>query len=121
MILSLLAGLVCGILSGFGIGGGSLLMLYLIFVAGLSPIEARTLNLLYFLPTALASLLLHAKNRFVSWKIVLPAALSGCLTGGLLAWCSAGTDSPLLRRAFGLLLLFAGTAELRAGLRKPAS
>ena len=116
-MLSLLVGLLCGILSGFGIGGGSLLMLYLTFIAGLSPLEARTLNLLYFLPTALASLLLHAKNRFVSWPVVLPAALSGCLTGGLLAWCSTGTDNRLLRWAFGALLLFAGVTELRAGLQ----
>lgn len=111
-------GLVCGVLSGLGIGGGSLLMLYLTAFAGLAPEAARGVNLFYFLPTAAVSLALHAKNRFVLWQNALPAALAGCVSAGLLAWLSAGAAPSFLRYGFGALLLLAGCAELRAGLRK---
>ena len=46
------AGLVCGVLSGLGIGGGTLLMVYMTAMAGLEQTVAQGINLLYFLPTA---------------------------------------------------------------------
>lgn len=111
-MLELIAGLVCGIISGLGIGGGSLLMLYMTQLAHLSQKTAQGINLLYFLPTALASLFLHIKNRFVAWKTVIPAAISGalCAVGsGLLA--SSLADG-ILKKLFGGFLLVVGCLEL---------
>lgn len=112
ILFPILAGLVCGIVSGFGIGGGSLLMVYMTAIALVEQRAAQGINLLYFLPTAAAALLLHAKNRFVRWHMVLPAAASGCLLGALCAWLSAGIDSGILRKIFGVFLLFVGLMEL---------
>ena len=78
-LLAFLAGLLSGVISGFGIGGGTLLLLYLTFFAGFSQRAAQGLNLLYFLPTALAAVLLHSKNRLVDWRRALPAAIFGML------------------------------------------
>ena len=55
---SALAGLVCGVLSGLGIGGGTLLMVWMTALAGLEQRTALGFNLLYFLPTAVCALLL---------------------------------------------------------------
>ena len=107
-VFSVLAGLVCGVISGFGIGGGSLLMIYLTAVASVEQKAAQGINLLYFLPTAGASLLLHAKNRFLKLQIVIPAALCGCASGALCAWLSVGIDSGILRKIFGVFLLAVG-------------
>ena len=74
---SALAGLVCGVLSGLGIGGGTLLMVWMTALAGLEQRTAQGINLLYFLPTAVCALLFHIKNRLIRWDIVLPAALAG--------------------------------------------
>lgn len=112
IVCSILSGLLCGVISGFGIGGGSLLMIYLTAIAAVEQRAAQGINLLYFLPTAAASLLLHAKNRFIKWTLVWPAALSGCLLGALTAWLSAGLDSDVLRKIFGGFLLFIGITEL---------
>ena len=57
-----LAGLVCGILSGFGIGGGSLLMVWMTAVAALDQKTAQGINLLYFLPTSIGALIFHIKQ-----------------------------------------------------------
>lgn len=106
------AGLVCGVLSGWGIGGGSLLMVWLTAVLSMDQRAAQSVNLLYFLPTAAAALLLHAKNRMVEWKAVLPAAAAGCATAALAAWLAAGLETELLRRLFGGFLILVGLSEI---------
>ena len=111
-LLPALAGLVCGVISGLGIGGGSILMVWLTAVAGLEQRQAQGVNLLYFLPTAAASLIFHAKNRLVSWKTAAWAAASGCLTAALSAWLAAQIDTALLRKLFGGFLLLVGAWEL---------
>lgn len=87
-------------------------MLFLTLAAGMEQTAARGVNLLFFLPTAGASLLLHAKHRLVIWNVALPAAVAGSLAGGLLAYLTADIDRTLLRYAFGAYLLVTGTMEL---------
>ena len=50
-----LVGLVCGALSGIGVGGGTLLMVWLTAIGDVAQTEAQGINLLYFLPTALCA------------------------------------------------------------------
>ena len=113
-----LVGLVCGALSGIGVGGGTLLMVWLTAIGDVVQTEAQGINLLYFLPTALCAVLLHAKNRLVDWKTAVPAALAGCVTavgGALLAtWLDAG----ILRKCFGGFLLLVACNELFFKRRK---
>lgn len=110
--LSVLAGAVCGVLSGLGVGGGTLLMVWMTAVCGMEQLQAQGVNLLYFIPTALCALLLHAKNRLIRLKTVLWAALPGCATAALTAWLVHGVDTDLLRRLFGGFLLIVGLTEL---------
>ena len=51
-VIAVAAGLLTGILSGFGIGGGSLLLLYLTLFAGVDQYQAGGINLLYFIACA---------------------------------------------------------------------
>ena len=78
--LCTLVGAVCGVLSGLGIGGGSLLMIWLTALQDLPQRQAQGINLLYFLPTAGTSLLFHIKNKLVAWQAALPAIACGCLS-----------------------------------------
>jgi uncharacterized membrane protein YfcA len=110
-LLALGVGLVTGILSGFGIGGGTLLMLYLTMVTGMAQRTAQGINLLYFLPTAGAALILHSKNRYVRWKTVLPAILAGCVTAGLASLLALNLDTGLLKKLFGGFLILTGLSE----------
>ena len=111
-MLPLLVGTITGILSGFGVGGGSLLLIYLTAFAGISQHQAQAINLLYFLPAALTALPSHLKNGYVDKKTLLPAILAGLLCSGLAAWLSTGLDMTLLRKLFGGFLLCIGISEL---------
>lgn len=116
--MAFLVGLLCGVISGLGLGGGSLLMLWLTAFVGRSPENARCINLLYFLPTAGAALLRHQKNHYIDWQIVWPAAISGsiCAVGGSLL--ASVLDVSWLKKGFAVLLLGAGVLEFLRNMKK---
>lgn len=107
-----LAGLLCGVISGFGIGGGSLLMVWMTAAAAMDQKIAQGINLLYFLPTSIGALVFHIKNKMVCWKAVIPAAVCGCITAALSAWLAASMDVDILRKLFGGFLILVGLSEV---------
>lgn len=111
--VSIAIGMIVGFLSGLGIGGGSLLMLWLTLMAGMPHDTARMINLMFFIPSALsASLLRLFRKDRPDWKAVVPAALTGCLAAVLCSGLRQRIDTALLQKAFGLLLIAAGTREI---------
>ena len=117
----LIVGALLGFLSGLGIGGGSLLILWLTLVLDADPAVARVINLLFFIPSAIIACLFRWRSGNLDLKSVLPAVISGCgaaLFGSLL---SAGMDLELLKRLFGGLLILTGLRELFHKQKKPTS
>ncbi len=115
--LPLLAGALAGILSGFGVGGGTLLLVYLTVFAGMDQRLAQGINLLYFLPAGLLALPAHWKNGYVEKRALLPAVSAGLVCAGLAAWAATSLEVRLLRRLFGGFLTVIGISEL-LGKRK---
>ncbi|MDO5141720.1 MAG: TSUP family transporter [Eubacteriales bacterium] len=113
-LLAIAVGLLTGVLSGFGVGGGSLLLLYLTLCAGVTQYAAGGINLLYFMACAPAALVAHVRNGLVDGQAVRWCVAAGVLTSVLAALLAARLDTDWLRRAFGVLLLFIGAKELRA-------
>lgn len=111
-LLALAAGTVTGILSGFGVGGGTLLLIYMTTFAGLDQRLAQGINLLYFLPAAATALPSHIKNGYIEKETTSPAILAGLVGTALGAWAATGLEVTLLRRCFGLYLLLIGLREL---------
>lgn len=107
-----LAGLLTGILSGFGIGGGTLLLIYMTAFASLDQQMAQGINLLYFLPTAATALPAHIQNGYVAKKLLLPAILAGLIGTALTAWIATSLNTELLHRIFGGYLVLIGLREL---------
>ena len=101
-----------GFLSGIGVGGGSLLMLWLTVVAGLPRETARSINLLFFLPAALIACCFRRKQKLLPVKTIFPAVLSGCIGAALFSILGIGWDADVLKKGFGLLLVFTGLREL---------
>ena len=87
-------------------------MVYLTAVTGMEQTSAQGINLLYFLPTAVCALILHAKNRLLHLRIILPAAIAGCVCAVGAAFLATAIDTELLRRLFGGFLLLVGVREL---------
>ena len=111
-MLSFLIGLLTGILSGFGVGGGSLLILWLTAVQNVPQFTAGGINLLYFICCAPTALWSHLRAHLVEGKAVLWCTLAGIPAAIASAMCAAGMRPDFLRRGFGILLLYIGVREL---------
>ena len=112
MIIAIFIGLACGILSGFGIGGGTLLMLYMMNFTSLSQHAAQGINLLYFLPTSALALVSHFKNKLVDTSLAVPAIIAGILTTAAAAFAATAMDTSLLKKFFGAFLILLGLKEV---------
>ena len=108
-----LFGLVTGLFfMGLGIGGGSLLLIYMTSFAGVEQNLAQGINLLYFLPTAATALPAHVKNGYIEKAALLPAILAGLAGTALAAWAATAMEVGMLRKCFGVFLLVIGVREL---------
>lgn len=116
--VALFAGIVLGFLSGIGVGGGSLLMLWLTLVLGMEHSDARIINLLFFIPTAVISSVFRWKQKALDIKKILPAIICGCISAAVFSVISKQTDILLLKKLFGILLLIIGIKELLYRPRK---
>lgn len=111
--------IILGFLSGLGTGGGSLLILWLTMAVNMAQAEARAMNLLFFLPSAAISCLLRRKSGNLPIKKIWPAIVCGCVAAGIFSWVGTQLQTDLLKKLFGILLLFTGVRELFYRPRKP--
>ena len=105
-------GTALGFLAGLGVGGGSLLMLWLTLILGFKHEAARGINLLFFVPTALICSFFRKSQGSLHLKKLLPAiiaAMMAAIAGGMAA---NHLELTHIKKAFGALLIFAGIREI---------
>ena len=88
-----LCGLLTGILSSWGVGGGTLLLLCMTLFFGVEQRTAQAINLLYFLPTAGISLFAHRKNGYLDKAVLCAAIPTGTLCALAAAFLTTMVDS----------------------------
>lgn len=111
-VLPLLVGAGTGILSAWGVGGGTLLLLIMTLFLDVEPSLAQGINLLYFLPTAATGLYYHRKNRLLDVPAIKTAAPWGAAAAIAGAVIATAVDTDILRRPFGVYLIIMGLATL---------
>lgn len=111
-LLPFLIGAATGVLSAWGVGGGTLLLLCMTLFLGVGQAEAQGINLLYFLPTAGVSLLYHRKNGYLDTNVLKAAIPLGTLCALAAAFVSTSINIAVLRKPFGIFLLYAGISML---------
>ena len=108
----LIVGTVLGFLAGLGIGGGSLLVLWLNLVIGMEPATVRGINLMFFLPSAAIAIYFRRKQGVIRWQKILPAIVAGCAAALAFSWLGEKCNVPLLKKLFGIVLIGTGLKEL---------
>ena len=109
-IVPFLCGLGASVVSAWGVGGGTLLLLVMTLFLGVDQRTAQGVNLLFFLPTAASALICHARGGYLdkpTLKAAVPAAVIAALIG---AWVSNSLDVEILRKPFGVYLLLSGVS-----------
>ena len=105
-------GTALGFLSGLGTGGGSLLILWLGLGLGMAQQQARLINLMFFIPSAVVACLFRWKQGQLDVKKILPAVIAGSISAAIFAIVGREMDTSLLEKLFGGLLIFTGIREL---------
>ena len=108
MIFTVIASFILAALSGMGVGGGGLFVVFLALFSDLPQITIQGINLLFFIFSAGAAVLVHLSHRKIFGKAVLTMILCGIL-GALAGSALTGVlPASLLRRLFGILLVSTG-------------
>lgn len=111
-VMNLTVATAMGFLAGMGVGGGSLLLLWLTQVTMLEQTQARILNLLFFMPAATVSTIFHRKNGKIDKKPAVVAAIAGCSAAIIFSFISKTIDLTLLKKLLGVLLVLTGIREI---------
>ena len=62
-MIEILIGMISGIVSGTGMGGGTILIFLLTFMMGIEQHVAQATNLIFFIPTSIVAIIINIKNK----------------------------------------------------------
>ncbi len=111
-------GFLTGVIASMGLGGGFVLMIWLTLFAGVQQKAAQGINLVFFLPIALLSLIMHIKGGLVNRPLLKKYILGG-IAGAILGTIATHiVAAELLRKLYALFLLAFGTRELFSSGKK---
>ena len=116
-----IAGLLSGVLGGMGMGGGTLLIPLLSIFYSVNQYTAQSINLISFIPMSVVALIIHLKNKLVSFEKILWIIIPGvatCVGGYYIATALSGD---ILKRCFGGFLLALSVFQLIFELKKKAN
>lgn len=112
IVLQALAGALAGALGAMGLGGGSVLIIYLTMFAGFQQAQAQGVNLIFFLPIAFLAVVIYSKKQLIVWKIAIPSILLGMIGALIGAKLSIFLQTKILKKIFGFFLLIIGLNQL---------
>lgn len=113
--MTVLTWIICfaaGFLSSLGTGGGMLLMIWLTAVMGTAQLDAQGINLVFFIPVALVSVIIHWKNGLIDMRKMLPAMLTGTVGAVIGAAAAHFIGSENLRKLYAVFIIIVGIKTL---------
>lgn len=104
--MEILIGIVAGIIGGLGMGGGTVLILFLSLFLKIEQHIAQATNVIFFVPTAIAAIIISLKNKNINLKVGLPVMLWGIFGALIGAVISTKMNVGMLKKCFGMFLIF---------------
>ena len=108
----ILIGIVSGIISGAGMGGGTILIFLLSFVMGVEQHIAQATNLIFFIPTSIVAIIVNLKNKNIDLKLATIISICGVIGAIIGANIAINIDVGLLKRFFGIFLAVVAINEI---------
>ena len=108
----LIAGFLSGIAGAMGLGGGSVLIIYLTVFAGVEQLAAQGINLIFFLPTAAVALFVYSKKGIIKWRIIMPLRVLGAVSTLITGFWVGQLKAELIKKLFGFVIVIYGFYEL---------
>ena len=111
LFLIVVAGLLSGVAASMGIGGGGVLIIFLTVVLQMDQLKAQGINLLFFIPIAIFSIIIYHKRKLINLKLVLTIAILGFI-GVVVGVALAGyLGNAILKKIFGGIIILISIRE----------
>lgn len=111
-MIVILFGLIAGIITGLGMGGGTILILLLSVFLGQDQHVAQATNLIFFIPTSIAAIYTNLKYKNVNLKLALTVSSFGVLGAIIGATISSAINSAILKKFFAVFILIIAIYEI---------
>ena len=111
-MINIIFGVISGIISSLGIGGGTILIFLIISFSEIEQHIAQGVNLIFFIPTSIVSIFINLKNNNIEKRTALIVSIFGIIGAILGARIAVRIDVKNLKKYFGLFLLIIAFYEI---------
>lgn len=114
----ILIGILSGVVTALGMGGGSILILFLSIFNNMNQHLIQGTNLIFFIPTSIAAIYINIKNKTIDYKISKIIIFFGII--GTIIGCklSFKFEDDNLKKYFGVFLLFIAVLEIYSFIKQ---
>lgn len=109
---ALLAGLFSGVVASMGMGGGAVLLIYLAVFLKTEQLAAQGINLIFFIPIGIMSVIIYLKQKKIKFKRTVPLAIFGILGSAAGILVTRFLDSSFISKIFAAFLIILGIIEI---------
>lgn len=110
--MEIVFGIISGIITSMGMGGGTILILLLTLFLGQNQHTAQAINLVFFVPTSIVAIIINLKNKNIDIKLGIEMAVFGIIGAIIGAIISSNMNVNLLKKVFAIFLLFIAFYEI---------
>ncbi len=111
-MIEIVLSIVSGVISGLGMGGGTVLILFLSIFLGMDQHIAQATNLVFFIPTAISATLINIKNKNIDFKVSIVIIILGIIGAIIGAIISTKLDVFILKKIFGIFIIVIAIIQL---------
>lgn len=111
-MIEILIGLISGIISGTGMGGGTILIFLLGTILGIDQHISQATNLIFFIPTSISAIIVNIKNKNIDLKLATIISVLGIIGAIIGAKFAILTDVKHLKKYFGYFLAIVALHEI---------
>ena len=116
-MIEILIGMISGIVSGTGMGGGTILIFLLTFMMGIEQHVSQATNLIFFISTSIVAIIINIKNKNIDLKLAIIISIFGILGAIIGSNISVYTDVKILKKCFGAFLIIVAINEIYSIIR----
>ena len=117
-MVEILMGIISGIVSGLGMGGGTILILLLTTFYNVDQHIAQSTNLVFFVPMSISIILLNMKQNNINFKLGNSIIIYGIIGAIIGAKISIKMNVIYLKKYFGIFLGLIAIFEIYNIIRK---
>ena len=108
----ILYGLVSGIISSMGMGGGTVLIFLITTISNIEQHIAQGINLVFFIPTCIVATIINFKNKNIQKDVAIIVIIAGIIGAIIGAKLAINVDVQGLRKYFGIFLIVIALNEI---------